>query len=96
MSEELDAKYEAWIRELTRRKEDIAKNRTMYVRSFIAFMIFSALGYIWGPWIGAGSVLTGILVCLFGCYTVLFREGELEEEIARLRETQREQRERTH
>jgi hypothetical protein len=77
-------KYEAWIKELERRRDDIAKHRPGYIRLFIALPIVSLLGFIGGTWLGVACLLTGVLMFLFGIYTVLFRAGEYEKEIAAL------------
>jgi hypothetical protein len=83
-SEQLE-KYEAWIQELERRQIDIAVNRPRYLRFLVGLLIASTLGFFWGVWFGLGALVTGILMCAFGFYTVLFREGEYEKELAHLR-----------
>jgi hypothetical protein len=85
MSREQLVKYETWIREIERRRDDIASKRTGYLRFFVGMLVASNLGFFWGVWFGVGSLLTGILCCLFGFYTVLYREGEYVDEIAWLR-----------
>ncbi len=79
------AKYEAWIVELERRRRDIAVNRPRYLRSLVGLLLASTLGFLWGVWFGVGALVTGILMCAFGFYTVLFREGEYEKELVHLR-----------
>lgn len=85
MSADQLAKYEAWISELESRQKDIAEHRTGYLRLFVGLLIVSTVGFYWGVWIGVGAFLTGILACLFGFYTVLFREGEYVKELKSLR-----------
>ncbi len=85
MSDTRIARYEAWIQELERRQEDIARKQPGYIRFFVAIPLTSILGFIWGSRIGIGALLTGILMCAFGCYTVLFRAGEYERELVGLR-----------
>jgi hypothetical protein len=78
-------KYDAWIRELERRQVDIAVNRPRYLRFLVGVLIASTLGFFWGVWFGFGALVVGILMCAFGFYTVLFREGEYEKELVHLR-----------
>jgi hypothetical protein len=78
-------KYEDWIREIERRQADIGVNRPRYLRFLVGLLFASLLGFIWGAWFGAGTLVVGILMCAFGFYTVLFREGEYEKELVHLR-----------
>jgi hypothetical protein len=85
MSADQLARYEAWISELESRQKDIAKKRPGYLRLLVGLLIGSTIGFVWGVWIGVGALLTGVLVCLFGFYTVLFRESEYVKELKSLR-----------
>ena len=85
MSDTRLARYEAWIAELERRQEDIARKQPGYLRFFVAIPLTSTLGFVFGGRIGAGALLTGILMCAFGCYTLLFRAGEYRRELVSLR-----------
>jgi hypothetical protein len=79
------AKYEDWIREIERRQADIAVNRPRYLRFLVGLLVASLLGFLVGTWFGVGTLVVGILMCAFGFYTVLFREGEYEQELVHLR-----------
>jgi hypothetical protein len=83
------AKYEAWIAELERRQTTLAGSRRGYLRFFAASLAVSSLGFVWNPWVGAGTLFTGVLFCAFGFYVVLRREGEYVRELAAVRETAR-------
>jgi membrane protein required for beta-lactamase induction len=80
-------KYEAWIRELESRQRDIASHRPGYLRLFVGIVVVSVLGFVWDVWFGVGSLVVGILMCAFGFYTVLFRQGEYTRELEDLRRT---------
>jgi uncharacterized membrane protein len=83
------AKYEAWILELEQRQRTLAGTRTGYLRFFTGALAASALGFFWNPWVGVGTLLTGIIFCAFGFYVVLRREGDYVRELAEARETTR-------
>jgi hypothetical protein len=82
VSTERIAKYEAWIRELEERKARLGRTRGAWLRLFVAIAVASFAGFLFGPWIGAASAFTGVLMCLFGVYTVLVREGDYDRELA--------------
>lgn len=75
------AKYEGWIRDLEARQKALAGQRSFYLRTFVALAVGSAAGFFVHPWIGAACLFTGVLMCLFGFYVVLVREGEYTREL---------------
>ncbi len=89
------AKYEAWIRELEARQTTLAGSRTRYLRFFIGAAIASIVGFAWNPWVGAGTLCTGLLFCLFGFYVVVVRERDYVRELEEARAMARRLREGT-
>jgi len=85
MSETQIEKYEAWIRRIEGLREKDARNRSTYFRIFVAIPITFSLGFFWGTWFGVASLLTGLLMCLFGFYSFLTIEGDYERELDGLR-----------
>ena len=85
MPAERIAKYEGWIRELESRQRELQTRRPRYLRLFAAVLLASLLGFAWNPWIGAGSVLTGILVYVFGYYVIAIRLQDYAAELASAR-----------
>jgi hypothetical protein len=81
------AKYDAWVEELERRQKTLAASRPGYLRFFAGSVVVSSLGFLWNPWVGAGTFVTGLLFCAFGFYVVLRREGEYVRELTAVRET---------
>ena len=81
------AKYDAWIRELEQRQRTLAGSRLSYLRFFAGAGVVSCVGFAWNPWVGAGSLVTGVLFGAFGFYVVLRREGEYVRELGEARET---------
>jgi hypothetical protein len=79
------ALYEARIEEIERRQTNLARGRTGYMRLFVAIPVVSVLGFLFGVWFGAATLATGILMGIFGFYTVSVREGDYERELDGLR-----------
>lgn len=74
--------YEAWIATLIERQQDLARQRTFYLRLFVALPFVAGLGFLVHFWIGVAAAFTGVLMCVFGFYVVLGREAEYTREIA--------------
>ncbi len=87
------AKYEAWIRELEQRQRTLAGSRTRYLLFFGAAAPVSSLGFVWGPWVGAGALFSGLVFGVFGFYAVRVRERDYVRELGEARETARRLRE---
>lgn len=85
MPAERIAKYEDWIRELETRQSELRSRRPRYLRAFAAILLASVLGFVWNPWIGAGSILTGILVYVFGYYVIAIRLRDYAADLASTR-----------
>jgi len=79
--------YEAAIRELETRQAELEKNRGGYMKIFVALAVISAGGFFWNVWLGAATLFTGALMCLFGVYVVRVRAGDYALELEHLRET---------
>ena len=79
------AKYEAWTQKLEHLQAEVVRKRPIYYRIFVAIPVVSLLGYFWGFWFGVATLLTGIMVCGFGFYSVFMIEGDYEREIEGLR-----------
>ena len=89
MSAEQLARYEDWIRELEARQATLAGSRRRYLRFFVGVMVASIAGFVWSAWVGAATLFTGVLFCLFGVYVVLGRERDYRDELAATRRTVR-------
>jgi hypothetical protein len=87
VSAEQVTKYEAWIRELEARQRTLAASRSGYLGFFAAMLVVSTLGFAWNAWVGAATLVTGILFCAFGLYVVLARDGQYTREIEATRRT---------
>jgi hypothetical protein len=85
MEAERLAKYEAWILELEAREKKLAASRPRYARLFVAIPIVSTLGFVWNPWVGVGTLLTGIMCCAFGFYVVAVRADDYVRELRSMR-----------
>ena len=85
MSDTQIAKYEAWIQKLEHLHADVVRKRPIYFRIFVAMPVVSMLGFIWCVWFGVGALLTGIMMCGFGFYSVNMIEGDFERELEGLR-----------
>ncbi|HEY2514841.1 MAG TPA: hypothetical protein VGI39_28440 [Polyangiaceae bacterium] len=85
MPAERIAKYEDWIRVLESRQSELRARRPRYLRLFTAVLLASVLGFVWNPWVGAGTVLTGILVYVFGYYVIAIRLQDYAADLASTR-----------
>jgi hypothetical protein len=85
MNDSQIAKYEAWIQKLEHLHADVVCKRPVYYRIFVAIPIVSLLGFFWGVWFGVATLLTGIMMCGFGFYSVFMIEGDFDREIEGLR-----------
>jgi hypothetical protein len=85
MSDAKISKYEAWLVELEARDAELARHRPGYLRLFGGTACASVLGFFWNVWVGVGSVLTGILVFVFGYYVLAIRRQDYAREIANAR-----------
>jgi hypothetical protein len=81
------AKYEAAIRDVEARQADLSRNRAGYMRLFAALAVLSLGGFFWNRWLGVGTLLTGVLIYVFGVYVVRMRARDYRFELEGLRET---------
>jgi hypothetical protein len=93
MDAEKLARYEDAIRELESRQADLQKNRGGYMKLFVGLVVVSFVGFFWNRWAGVGTLVTGVLMWVFGVYVVRIRAGDYELELAELRQTAAELRE---
>jgi hypothetical protein len=75
------AKYEERILDIEARREMLAGGRKSYTRFFVGLPIVAGLGFIFGDWFGVGTVFTGLLMSVFGFYTIAVRSGEYDREL---------------
>ena len=68
--------------DLEARKAALGRSRGAWIRFFIALAVVSFGGFFFGPWVGGASIFTGLLMCAFGVYTVLVREGDYDRDLA--------------
>ncbi len=87
--DELVAKYSAWIVEVEGRARTLERSRPAYQRLFVAVFLLSGAGYFWNAWVGAGSVFSGLLFCVFGFYALAIRARDYRHELAHARATVR-------
>jgi hypothetical protein len=85
--EERVAKYTAWLSEIETRQRDLEARRPTLQRVFVGALLASLGGFLWSPWIGAGTLFTGVLVCVFGFYTLRVRARDYRVELAHTRAT---------
>jgi hypothetical protein len=79
------ARYEGWILEVARRRDELRRDRTLYSRLFVGLPVISLIGFAWGVGVGVGAMITAALASAFGFYTVLFRLSEYRRELEMLR-----------
>ena len=82
---EMIEKYEAWIARLQQNVAAMERQRRTFRIMFFGAVVLSALGFLWGTWLGVATFLTGIMVCGAGLYITMTREWEYEREIERTR-----------
>jgi len=87
VSTEQIEKYETWIRELEARQKTLAGSRQGYLRFFAGVLVASGAGFVWNPFLGAATLVTGVLFCAFGFYVVLGRERDYRDELVAMRRT---------
>jgi hypothetical protein len=81
------AKYTAWLSELEARQRDLDARRPRLERIFLGALVASSGGFLWNLWIGAATLFTGVLVFVFGFYTLRVRARDYRSEIAQTRAT---------
>ena len=85
MESERIAKLEAWIREVEARLARHRATKGKWLRGFVVLAIVSFAGFVLGPWVGAACAFTGVMMAVFGVYTVLVREGDYERDLENAR-----------
>lgn len=85
MDRERITKLESWIGELETRQRHLAKTRGAWLRGFSILAVLSFGGFFFGPWIGGACAITGVLMAIFGFYTVLGRQKDYERDLENAR-----------
>lgn len=81
MNAERLQKYETWIRELERRETALAHRGPGFRRFFLGALVVSGGGFFVNPWIGVGTVFTGLMIWVFGLYVLRVRQNEYAHEL---------------
>ena len=79
------AKYETWTAEFEQRRTRILRERSGHIRILTIILIASNVGFIWGRWIGAGTLVSGLLIFGYGWLTVKGLEWDCINEIESMR-----------
>jgi hypothetical protein len=85
MTEDLGAKYQAWIEKLESNIRDMGRQKRIFHMMFFGSVVVSAIGFFWGVWLGVATFFTGVMICVAGLYITMTRTWEYERELERTR-----------